>query len=177
MIERKKKPCKGCNKETYIFSRGNCETCSKKLKKAKDKEIKPKKKAKTISQLKKELDTVFSQYVRLYYSDENGIAECYTCGVKKPFSQLQNGHFFSRSNLSTRFLLINCRVQCAGCNVFRHGNYIVYTQKMIAELGEEKFRKLEKLSKASISMSTDEYLYWIEDYKKQVKELLQIKTN
>ena len=34
---------------------------------------------KTHTKLKKELDKVFSQYVRYAYADDNGIVECYTC--------------------------------------------------------------------------------------------------
>lgn len=43
------------------------------------------KKSKTVSQLKKELDKIFSQYVRIKGADRNTqIGVCVTCRVKKP---------------------------------------------------------------------------------------------
>lgn len=168
---RKKKPCKGCNKEAYIFSGGNCESCSKKLKIAKVKEIKPKKKEKTISQLKKELDTIFSLFIRKFYSKDGLSVECYCCGVVKPIKEMQNAHFWSRGNLSTRWEEINCRPNCVGCNVFKHGNYIVYTRKMLDELGEEKFNELEQLKNTMFKSNVNWFKSQIEDYKQKVNEL------
>ena len=44
---------------------------------------------KTHAQLKKDLDKVFSQYVRWVNADDNGLVECYTCYVKKPVKEMQ----------------------------------------------------------------------------------------
>ena len=85
--------------------------------------MKKKLKKKSISKLKKELDSVFSKYIRHKYS-KNGMVACYTCGVSKPIKQMQNGHFQSRKHLNTRWSEDNCRVQCVGCNVFKYGDAI-----------------------------------------------------
>lgn len=65
----------------------------------------------SMSWLKRSLDTYFSQYIRNKYS-VNGICTCYTCGKKLPIKQMQNGHFISRGYLVTRWNENNCRPQC-----------------------------------------------------------------
>ena len=70
------------------------------------------KKTKTHAKLKKELDKVFSQYIRWAYADDSGMVECYTCGVVKHIKEMHNGHFQSRKHTSTRWHENNCRPQC-----------------------------------------------------------------
>jgi len=127
------------------------------------KKAEKKKKAESVTNLKKKLDAIFSLYIRQKY-EVDGLVECYTCGVKKPVSQMQNGHFWSRSHLSVRWDEDNCRPQCSGCNVFKHGNYIVYTQKMMEELGVHRFEDLEKLKNMSFSPSKEWLTKQIEFY-------------
>lgn len=130
-----------------------------------------KKKLKPITKLKKELDTFFSRFIRLKYSDKNGMAECYTCGIKKPWKEQQNGHFISRANLKYRFDEENCRCQCVSCNVFKNGNYIIYTQKMQQELGMEKVAEMTSIRSHHEITKLDRF--WYEDkinyYKGAVK--------
>lgn len=76
----------------------------------------------TVSQLKKKLDALFSEYIRKFYADKNGYGTCYTCGTKKPWKELQCGHYKSRQYLATRYSEKNCRSQCVGCNIFKNGN-------------------------------------------------------
>jgi hypothetical protein len=50
-------------------------------------------------ELEKELDRVFSEYVRLRDADDNGWVRCITCGNAYPWkgtSNLHNGHYISR---------------------------------------------------------------------------------
>ena len=77
---------------------------------------------------------------------------------------MQNGHFWSRSNLSVRWDEDNCRPQCSGCNVFKHGIYIVYTQKMMQELGEDLFEALELKKNIPYSPSKEWLTKQIEFY-------------
>ena len=79
---------------------------------------KPRTKSKSLAKYKKELDAIFSKYVRLVHADNDGMVSCYTCGKLKHWKSQQNGHFVSRQYLATRWEEDNCRVQCAGCNVF-----------------------------------------------------------
>ncbi len=101
-------------------------------------------KKQTKTQLKKKADTLFSQYIRQKYADWKGDVSCYTCGKVAPWKEMQCGHFIKRSNLSVRWDEENCRVQCAGCNVFKNGNYHEYTFRLLREIGEKGLKELEE---------------------------------
>ena len=70
---------------------------------------------KSISKLKKKLDTIFSFYIRLRGVDDNGNNQCCTCGKIDNWRNLQCGHFVSRKHMATRFYELNCFPQCVGC--------------------------------------------------------------
>lgn len=91
-----------------------------------------KKKEKPQAWYKKELDKVFSQYIRRKYS-KDGMVSCYTCSTIKPISEMQNGHWIPRNNLATRFSEENCRPQCVGCNMFNKGRPDVFAVNLIKE--------------------------------------------
>lgn len=122
------------------------------------------------SKLVKKLDAVFSQYVRLHYSNKNGICECYTCWEKLPRKKIQNGHFISRGNYKYRWDINNCRPQCMWCNIFKHGNYIEYTTRMIDEYGIDVINKM-KSDKELIKISTPDIELLIDTYKDMVEQL------
>ena len=131
---------------------------------------------KTLSKLKKELDKWFSLYIRLSNSDENGIAECFTCHKKDLYKNLQNGHFQSRKFLATRFDLKNCQVQCAGCNVFRYGEQYRFAVNLDAKYGKGTAEKLEIQARQSVKITRVEYIDFISYYKEIVKNLLKDKS-
>lgn len=89
--------------------------------------------AKTAAQLKKELDQLFSRWVRLSHADSEGFVVCYTCGARKFWKEIQNGHFISRQYLATRFDPRNTRPQCPGCNLFGNGRQVEFAAKLEAE--------------------------------------------
>lgn len=74
-------------------------------------------------QLKSTADKLFSEYIRNRYSDWRGYSKCYTCGKTLKIKEAQCGHFFSRGKMNTRYDEDNARIQCSGCNVFKHGNF------------------------------------------------------
>ena len=122
--------------------------------------MKKKLKKKSISKLKKELDSFFSKYIRHKYSID-GYVPCYTCGVSKPIKEMQNGHFQSRKHLSTRWDEDNCRVQCVGCNVFKYGEQYKFGEKLKKEIDVEalifKSRQLQKFNKVELQEMINEY--------------------
>lgn len=93
----------------------------------------PRKKVKSQSVLKKDLDRIFSIYIRQKYSDDNGNVKCYTCSKTGHWKTLQNGHWIPRNNLSTRFSEENCRPQCVGCNMFNKGRPDVFAVNLIRD--------------------------------------------
>lgn len=137
----------------------------KPLPKEKDK---PKKK-KSTSKLKKELDTIFSLYVRQKDADKNGFVRCYTCGLRKHWKELHCGHFVSRSHLATRFIEDNARPQCAGCNVFGGGRVAVFGSNLERDLGKGTIARLYR--KAQEITKDFPYVQRIEEFKVKLKAL------
>ena len=133
------------------------------------------KKAKTHAKLKKELDAVFSKYIRWYYADANGIVQCYTCHVRKPVKEIQNGHFQSRKHTSTRWLhektIANCKPQCQRCNIWNEGEKWQYGKQLEAEYGVEAVEELVQLSHKSVKFSKADLEYLIDLYKEKLKAI------
>jgi hypothetical protein len=102
------------------------------------------KKQKPIVLLKKELWVLTSKIVRI------ASPNCYTCGKHIPvFSDRHAGHFHPQgSNGSVRYdYERNIRTQCAGCNLYKHGNLAIYSEKLLMELGEKEFLQLAQDAK------------------------------
>lgn len=127
-----------------------------------------KKKKKTYAQLKKELDNVFSLYIRIRYS-KDGLVSCFTCGVIKPIKQMQCGHYVSRSNLSLRWSEYNCHVQCFSCNIWKKGNMDVYAIKLITKYGKDILQNLMTEKHQIVKFSTVELEKMIFFFKERMK--------
>lgn len=93
---------------------------------------------KTLSKLKKELDAVFSRYIR--YRDKG---QCYTCPKKDDPKRMQNGHFVPRQYLAVRFSEINCHCQCYACNMLYNGQPSAYAARLKRDYGEGVVERLE----------------------------------
>ncbi|HRP30481.1 MAG TPA: recombination protein NinG [Agriterribacter sp.] len=86
-----------------------------------------------LSSLIEDADAVFSQWVRLKNASQKGFAKCFTCGIEKHWTILQNGHYIKRSNLYLRWDERNCRPQCQQCNEMDYGNIPAYTERLEKE--------------------------------------------
>lgn len=124
---------------------------------------KAKKRVKSQAQLKKELDRIFSLYIRKVHP-----AKCYTCG--KTDTALQCGHFVSRSYLATRFHENNCRPQCIGCNIFGHGKPLDFEENLKKELGEQYVEDMKKLRHSIVKYDRAWYVDKIQHYASLVLE-------
>ena len=134
-------------------------------------------KPKTHAALKKDLDAVFSKYIRWYYADANGLVECYTCGVVKHVKEMQNGHFQSRKHTSTRWLhtkhITNCMPQCVKCNIYSEGEKWIFGNKLVSEYGQDAVDELIRESNKSVKLSKGDLIELIEHYKESLKKLLE----
>jgi len=122
-------------------------------------------KAKTKSQLVKDLDAVFSKYIR-YSNSKNGYCTCITCDREYEVKKIHCGHFMSRQYMSTRWDERNVAPQCYGCNVMQQGKQFEFSLKIGKELSEE----LYLLTKQTKKWSLDEIKDMIEQYKDKLKE-------
>ena len=113
---------------------------------------------KSISKLKKELDAIFSLYIRLRDATPEGLVQCFTCGKVSHYkSGMQNGHFQSRKHLATRWDEENCQVQCVGCNMFKAGEQYKFSIALDGKYGEGKAEELELLARTIMKVSRIEY--------------------
>lgn len=123
---------------------------------------------KTTSQLKKELDKIFSIYVRTRDS-KNGFGCCYTCNKRVHIKQAHAGHFVSRQYLATRWQENNVKLQCVGCNVFGGGKPLDFEENLVNEIGKKKVEALK--AKRHEIIKDFPYLKEIEKYKKKLAKL------
>jgi len=97
---------------------------------------------KTIPKLKREVWKWFSQYIRLRdcLKTTNTLHHglCYTCTKDYPLTKLQAGHFLAGRSGSVLFEEEQVHAQCMVCNVWNHGDFPTYQEKMRQEYGTEK---------------------------------------
>ena len=126
--------------------------------------------------LRDKLDSVFSKYIRLKFSDARGNCSCISCGKVFYWKDIQNGHYMSRRYMSTRFSEDNCRPQCISCNIFNQGNIQMYRRALIKQIGEQRVDLIEVRAKQeSKNWSLFEYKAMIDFYQKEVDKLLEEK--
>jgi 5-methylcytosine-specific restriction endonuclease McrA len=118
----------------------------------------------TVSSLKKKADAVFSKYIRNRDS-EDGFAECFTCGVQKPISQMQAGHFVSRAVNKLRYDELNVHAQCYSCNVVKHGDLYTYAKKLDEFHGDGTAEMLHAQRHDTHKFTIGELQQVIEEYK------------
>jgi hypothetical protein len=79
---------------------------------------------------------VFNSYIR---SRDSGLS-CISCGKEGN----QAGHYFTVKGFSAlRFDEWNVNLQCAGCNLFLHGNQAMYRIGLVDRIGEKAVAELE----------------------------------
>ena len=129
------------------------------------------KKQKTLTKLKKDLDAIFSKFIRLRNAvDEN--CTCVTCGKEDHYKRMQNGHFMSRRHASTRWDEDNCQVQCYSCNVMQQGKQYQYSLWLDANYYKGKADELLQKSYYTTKFDRVDYEEMIIKYKEKVNNLL-----
>lgn len=92
----------------------------------------------SLAELKKKVQRIVNAYVRERDKD----LPCISC--QKYCPNPQAGHYIAQgSSGSLRFNLMNINNQCAGCNIYKHGNLILYRIGLISKIGEERVQYLE----------------------------------
>lgn len=113
----------------------------------------------------------FSKYIRLRDANKNGDCVCVTCGVVKPYSQMQAGHAIGGRTNSILFHEDLVNAQCYSCNVGKSGNYNKYAIFMIEKYGYEQFKEFVELKHKIVKISLAEMQDLFEKYTKLVDEL------
>jgi hypothetical protein len=87
-----------------------------------------------IAKTKAKLDSIFSQFIRLRGSNDEGWGHCYTCGRLRHYKEVDCGHFITRAKLATRWKEENCQFQCKQCNM-TGGQQYVFGKKLDEQYG------------------------------------------
>ncbi len=92
-----------------------------------------------------ELWDMFSIYIRLRDSDENGIVRCCTCGkcARWRGDGMQAGHGIPRQHWGARYNEKNVQTQCGGCNKFQQGAQIKFAAFINKKYGPDTWVLLQ----------------------------------
>ncbi len=121
--------------------------------------------------LVKDLDKVFSLFIRMRASDENGYATCFTCGQVKKWKEGDAGHFISRGAYSTRWNETNVQFQDKKCNIFQSGQQYLFSVALNRLHGEGTADALYVMSRQTRKYGVGEIKAMIEIYKDKVERL------
>jgi hypothetical protein len=144
---------------------------------------KPAKHGKTSKQKARDrADEWFSRFIRIKYAFkiQNGdvFCKCFIDSNVKPkhAKHFDNGHCFSRSFLLTRYEEDNCRPQNRSSNRFSgEADHYKFKDKLKAEIGEERFDRLEKLRKQEGQDTEEFYREQADKYRKLTNQLIKEK--
>ena len=114
---------------------------------------------------------LFSQYIRRKYADKDGNCECFTCGVIKPWKEMQASHGIGGRGNFVLFLEEVVRPCCYGCNVGRGGAYEVFIPKLIDLYTKEQYEKWVIESRKPTKISISDYEELIQDLEGKLGEL------
>jgi hypothetical protein len=108
-----------------------------------------KRKKKTLAKEIEDAAKLLQRYVRLKASDDNGYAQCVTCGKTDHYKNLQGGHFIPRNRTILKLYEENIHPQCPHCNCWgmKQAHYVLkYRAWMVDMYGERRVKAMEKLA-------------------------------
>lgn len=123
---------------------------------------------KTIPQLIKSLDGVFSKYIRVNYSIGE-YCKCFTCDKPMHWKEAHCGHFQPRTKSPTRFSEDNCKPQCPSCNTFNEGETTEFERRLIEWIGKDAVEALILESKQTWKWDRGYLIEKIEYYRNELK--------
>ena len=113
----------------------------------------------------------FSEYIRRRDANENGICKCFTCGLIRPWQQMDAGHGIPRQHKATKYNEKNNHPQCKRCNGFEGGMREEYKKKVDKIYGAGTWDKLLLQSKMTSKVGSFERGIMNEFYKAEIKKL------
>jgi hypothetical protein len=132
-----------------------------------------KKKLQSLTEIKKDVWTIFSQYIRMKYADWRGYVRCVTCNAAMHWKKAQAGHFIPGRRNSILFDERHIYPQCLRCNVMLSGNLIKYWPFMMKKVGQEVIDELTKLNTTEKHWTREELYALKEKYRLKRDKLLQ----
>src|ERR1044072_171480 len=106
----------------------------------------------------------FNAYIR----ERDHKLGCITCGA--PVDDA--GHYKPAGSYSAvRYDEQNVNVQCEYCNRHKHGNLIVYKDRLIERWGKSEYERIERDCRRSKKWDRDELQFIIDHYRQKLKDL------
>lgn len=133
------------------------------------------KKQKSVAKLVKDLDKIFSVFIRIRNADENGMVTCFTSGKVMHWKKSQAGHFISRRKYPTRWDDINTQVQSVSENVFNQGNAPVFAINLDKKYGPGTSESLVMKSHNKMKLERFTLNYLIGEYNNRVTNIAKEK--
>ena len=130
------------------------------------------KKRDTVASLRRKLDRVFSEYIRLRDTAGSaafGTALCCSCGRRFHWTDMDAGHYISRGKAATRYDERNVHAQCQRCNRFAGGNMPGYTIFLIQHYGPDIIEELVEKSKQEHKWRVTELRVQLAEYKAKLE--------
>lgn len=128
-------------------------------------------KKKSLKSLKARAWKLFSEWVRRKDADQGGTERCYTCEAPFFWKELHCGHAIGGRHNAVLLDPEICRPQCVRCNIFKRGEYPIFTTKLIKENGMAWWEKKLKASRLTVKYTRGDFETIIEDYKQKLSEL------
>lgn len=159
----------------------NCElkyhTGNKKIV-AKNKPLEPKAKRKAKSLAMDRADRYFSQYIRLKHckiiDGQEPICKCIVTGRFKSIKKIDNGHYYSRKYLATRYHEDNCRPQNKSSNQWRgEADHEKFGENLLKEIGEQRFNVLIEIHNNPIPATEEHFDFIARYYRNKVNEIVR----
>jgi hypothetical protein len=117
-----------------------------------------------------DLDIIFSRYIRLKDADLYGRIECYCCGEKVKWTMADASHFIPRAHMYTRFLEMNVKPCCQGCNRAKDGNLAAFAGHLERD-NPGSVEILQEQARIVQHWSRDELRAMIAEYDKKLKQV------
>ncbi|MDA7760515.1 recombination protein NinG [bacterium] len=131
------------------------------------------KKRKTIAQEVDKAAVLLQKLVRMKAADDNGYAQCVSCGRVDHWKGMDGGHYYSRRHTRLKLFLENLHIQCKRCNMLMGDPQVhdAYRDYMIDMYGERRLRAMKKLTYLPPKkFDRDEVIAFQQDIKRQIKE-------
>jgi hypothetical protein len=113
-------------------------------------------KTKTTSQLMKELDTVFSEFIRLRDCDHQGTVKCFVTGDKIWWKEADAAHWRPRQHMGTRWDERNVHACTPDSNRFDPNHLTDYDMAMIRNYSIETMSEIMDASKSIMKWTAAE---------------------
>jgi len=137
--------------------------------------VKKNKPEKSLSMLVKELDTVFSLFIRLRDADHQGTVKCFVTGEKVWWKDAQAAHWIPRANMIMRWAEDNVHACTKESNQYDPNHIHEYDKKMASTYSIYRIQVMRQTSKSLAKWTRPELEDLIDLYTDKVKELKKLK--